>query len=260
MRPIHFLGILAASVLAACGAMQASPQGYADNKTVTTAARPVIVELYTSEGCSSCPPADKELEFLSKQQPVTNAEIIPLAFHVDYWDGPKWRDRFSSPLFTQRQQLYVRQLKLETAYTPQLIVSGRKDMTGTDVNKALLAILESLKAPSGVLTAATSDGIRAKIDVTDLPEHDLSTIFLAVTEDGIASKVNGGENAGTKFRHMAVVRALKPVAFVPVGAASVSADVELPVLPEWKKENLQYVAFVQENSTRRIIAAGRIAR
>jgi hypothetical protein len=258
MRSIHFLGILAASVLAACSVVPASSQSYAGN-SVSASARPVIIELYTSEGCSSCPPADKELEFLSKQQPVTDAQIIPLAFHVDYWDSPRWKDRFSSALYSQRQELYVRRLKLETAYTPQLIIGGRKDVQGTDSNKVLLAVMESAKAPSGTITS-TVVGNSARITVTELPEHDQATIFLAVTEDGLASKVNGGENAGSKFRHMAVVRALKPVGFVPVTDSSSSTEIELPYLSDWKKENLQYVVFVQENANRKIIAAGRIQK
>src|SRR5215203_5351918 len=100
------------------------------------ARRPVLVELFTSEGCSSCPPADKNLAFLENQQPVPQAEIITLAFHVDYWDRLGWKDRFSSPLFSRRQEIYSQALKLDSSYTPQMIVNGESQFVGSDSGKA----------------------------------------------------------------------------------------------------------------------------
>jgi hypothetical protein len=221
-------------------------------------AKTVLVELFTSEGCSSCPPADKELEFLAKQQPVTNADIVTLAFHVDYWDGPEWKDQFSSPLFTQRQELYTRSLKLDSAYTPQMVVGGRKDLVGTDFNKALTAIMDAAKAPAGDLTSATANG-HVKLDISALPAHGQATVYVAATEDNLSSKVSGGENAGSKFRHMSVVRELRPVGVITAEESKFSADIELPYAPAWKRDEVRYVAFVQDNANRNILAAGRIA-
>src|SRR5215212_735890 len=92
----------------------------------------VLVELFTSEGCSSCPPADRNLAFLENQQPVTKAEIVTLAFHVDYWDRLGWKDRFSSPLFSRRQEDYAQAFKLDSNYTPQMIVDGKTEFVGFD--------------------------------------------------------------------------------------------------------------------------------
>ena len=85
---------------------------------------PVLIELFTSEGCSSCPPADQLLTRLEKEQSVGDAEIITLALHVDYWNSLSWKDEFSSPLFSRRQQLYSQALKLDSNYTPQMVVDG----------------------------------------------------------------------------------------------------------------------------------------
>src|SRR5215218_8363456 len=107
------------------------------------ARQPVLVELFTSEGCSSCPPADKNLTFLENQQPVRQAEIITLAFHVDYWDRLGWKDRFSSPLFSRRQEIYSEALKLDSSYTPQMIVDGETEFVGSDSGKAAKEIAKA---------------------------------------------------------------------------------------------------------------------
>src|SRR5947208_15255232 len=110
MRIILFVVIaLTAAVSGACLSQQAEGQKSAASPSPQTQAikRPVLVELFTSEGCSSCPPADRALKFLAEQQPVANAEIIPLAFNVDYWDHLGWQDRFSSAIYSRRQDLYI---------------------------------------------------------------------------------------------------------------------------------------------------------
>src|SRR5215204_4808968 len=114
----------------------------------------VLVELFTSEGCSSCPPADRNLTFLEKQQPVTKADVITLAFHVDYWDRLGWKDRFSSPLYSRRQEIYAQALKLDSNYTPQMIVDGRREFVGSDSGRASKEIEEAIETP------------KAKIDIT----------------------------------------------------------------------------------------------
>ena len=256
MKFINLFTLLLLAINSGCGGFSGR-HTQAASPTNEVQVRPVIVELFTSEGCSSCPPADKQLEFLAKQQPVTGADIITLAFHVDYWDSPNWRDRFSSPLFSRRQELYARQLKLDSAYTPQIVVDGRKEVIATDFNKTLLAIMESAKLVAGSISA-TASGNTVRFEVTGLPEHGPSTLYLAAAEDYIGSKVSGGENAGTKFRHMSVVRELKAVTAIPAGAEGISVECELPYVPTWKKDNLKYAAFVQDNADRRIIAAARI--
>src|SRR4051812_14249507 len=107
---------------------------------------PVVVELFTSEGCSDCPPADALLRKLEEKQPVPNAEIIVLSEHVDYWDHIGWRDRFSSKTFTERQQKYGDRFKLDSVYTPQMVVDGRTELNGADERRALQAITDAAKA------------------------------------------------------------------------------------------------------------------
>src|SRR5579862_3602908 len=102
-----------------------------------SARTPVLVELFTSEGCSSCPPADALLTKLNEEQPVRRVQIIALEEHVDYWDRQGWRDPFSSAEFTARQKGYVQQLQLDAAYTPQMLIDGRREVVGSDSQGAL---------------------------------------------------------------------------------------------------------------------------
>src|SRR5690242_801257 len=105
--------------------------------------RPVVVELFTSEGCSSCPPADALLAELVSKQPIDDVQIIPLAFHVDYWNNLGWMDRFSAPKFTQRQRDYGQAMKLRSIYTPQMVVNGHEEFVGSDREAAQKAIAQA---------------------------------------------------------------------------------------------------------------------
>ena len=117
---------------------------------------PVLVELFTSEGCSSCPPADELLAKLSREQPVDGATIVPLAFHVDYWNRLGWVDRFSSPQFTKRQQEYAAALRADT-YTPQMVVDGRDEFVGSDDARARQSIADAAQSRKGFDSDRSSD-------------------------------------------------------------------------------------------------------
>jgi hypothetical protein len=176
---------------------------------------PVLVELFTSEGCSSCPPADKLLATLQQQQPVTNAHIIVLEEHVDYWDRAGWRDRFSSSLFTERQNLYAPRLKFDDSYTPQMVVDGQAQFLGSDPAKALASITQAAQTPKIVLTLSlpTVDGKRVACSVSTpagatLPRGDL---YAALVDANASTEVKSGENGGKHLEHVSVVRSFQRI-------------------------------------------------
>ena len=108
---------------------------------------PILVELFTSEGCSSCPPADALLGRLLREQPVASADVVPLELHVDYWDRLGWKDPFAAKAYTDRQQAYARALKIEDVYTPQMVVDGRDGFVGSDLSEARKAIAAAVDRP-----------------------------------------------------------------------------------------------------------------
>ncbi len=219
--------------------------------------QPVLVELFTSEGCSSCPPADRNLVFLEKQQPVARAEIITLAFHVDYWDRLGWKDRFSSPLYSRRQQIYTQVLNLESNYTPQMVVDGRTQFVGSDSGKASNAILKSAEtAKASIEVAVEQDHLKVKI--TNAPIHGEATVYAAIAEDGISTRVERGENSGKTLEHISVVRELKTMGVLAANQNELEVSSDLRIGADWKSENLKVVVFVQENEARRIIGVGKV--
>ena len=221
---------------------------------------PVVVELFTSEGCSDCPPADALLAELDRTQPVPGVLVIPLEEHVDYWDHQGWRDPFSSHAFTDRQEHYVRRLDLATAYTPQMVVDGRSDLVGSASKQAHAAIEAAAHAPHVEMTltlAAPEAGpLRATIRTAAPPGeiNEGTDLWLAVTEDGLGSKVAAGENAGRSLEHRAVVRALTTQGHVARGE-TLSTAVDLRIAPTWKRENLRVVVFVSGETTGRVYGA-----
>jgi len=176
---------------------------------------PVLVELFTSEGCSSCPPADRLLATLDSRQPVAGAHIIVLEEHVDYWEGLGWHDRFSSSLYTTRQNLYAPRLKFDSPYTPQMVVDGAFQFVGNDPSKALAAIAKAAalsKIPIN-LALPTLDGKRISSVVSTtsksaLPRGDL---YAALVDLTASTEVKSGENGGHHLDHVSVVRSFQRV-------------------------------------------------
>jgi hypothetical protein len=229
------------------------------------ARRAVVVELFTSEGCSSCPPADALLARLDKTQPVEGAEVIPLALHVDYWNHLGWSDPFSSRQFSERQGEYSAAFGKEDVYTPQMIVDGVKEFNGSNSSLAQEAIGKAAREPKGevLITRAPSQSegfvrITARIDKFPKPTGGESAdVLLVVTESGLASDVARGENSGRKLTHVGVVRSLKSLGGLPEAPGDTfKAETEVPVEKGWRRENLRAVVFAQERGTRRVLAAG----
>jgi len=257
MKPVVLFAVLAFGIVAAgCFSESANGQKSAppvQNAPVAQGRRPVLVELFTSEGCSSCPPADRALKFLAEQQPVQGAEIVPLAFHVDYWDNQGWKDQFSSAAYTKRQELYVEQFGLDSSYTPEMVVDGESQFIGSDTGKAVKEIGKALERQKSLVTLSTN-GNKVDISVKDLPQHSNATLFLAIVEKYATSAVERGENAGSTLQHAAIVRELKPAGLVGSDQPSATFSLDVDVDPTLKPDNIRLVAFVQENNSRRIIA------
>jgi hypothetical protein len=229
-----------------------------------SARTPVIVELFTSEGCSSCPPAEELLSKLETSQPIEGAEIIGLEEHVDYWNHDGWVDSYSSADWTLRQQEYVDRFKGKTPYTPQMIVDGQTQFTGNSAHDALDAIREAAHRPKAQIsitaqTSTKSDAAQFEVQVGSLasfPDKEPSDVWLAVTEEGLETAVKAGENAGKNLQHAAIVRSLHKIGAVPFKDSSpFVTNQQVKFKANWKKENLHIVVFVQERKSLRILGA-----
>ncbi|HEV3061274.1 MAG TPA: DUF1223 domain-containing protein [Vicinamibacterales bacterium] len=245
------------------GALVGAVVGAVGYTQPTAAGRvPVIVELFTSEGCSSCPPADALLKKLVSSQPVPTAEIIALGEHVDYWDRLGWKDRFSSSQLTNRQQVYGTRFNTESIYTPQMVVDGRAELVGSDAAAARRALDRAAAAPHGtirvVTEAITRPAVNVSVTASDLPalsRGDRADIVVALTEDGLRSDVTRGENQGHVLAHVAVVRYLATAGEATANGSATTARAEIPIAQEWQREHLNVVAFVQERHGRAILAS-----
>jgi len=219
---------------------------------------PVLVELFTSEGCSSCPPADALLSALSNAS-LPGALIVPLGLHVDYWDEQGWKDPASMPQATARQSAYALALgNGDRIYTPQLVVDGRDEMIGTDAPAIKKAITKALAAPHvRIALRVDRDGeaLVAHTTIADLPADAVKErvdVVLAVTEDGLMNVVKRGENAGRTLRHDAVVRSLTPMGRIEA-AGEVSGRATLN--RGWRGDRLHAVVFLQGRKSQRIWGA-----
>jgi hypothetical protein len=228
---------------------------------------PVVVELFSSEGCSSCPPADALLRRLERTQPVPGARIIALEEHVDYWNQLGWRDPFSSSQYRYRQNDYARVFSVDSVYTPQMIVAGQAGFVGVDENQAFQEISRAAARPASSIRLRTTPNVKDP-ELLDLivevknegGARSDSDIVLAVTEDNLSSNVSRGENAGRMLRHAAVVRSFGVIGKLsPRRATEVQLAPTLRLPAEWKRDDLRAVVFMQEHESRRITGAGTIA-
>jgi hypothetical protein len=228
---------------------------------------PVVVELFTSEGCSSCPPADAFLKSLDENQPFENVEIIAMEEHVDYWNDLGWRDPYSSQLWTFRQYIYADQLRNRNPYTPQMVVNGRTELVGNQSSKARESILNSAAQPQiTVALSAVASKNPGTSDITiqvDKPASGAQLkkieLWLGITETNLSSSVRGGENSGRELRHAPVLRSLKKVGQVDLTSdGSFTGAFQVGVQKDWKRENLKVVAFLSERKSGQIVGATQV--
>jgi hypothetical protein len=204
---------------------------------------PVLLELFTSEGCSSCPPADALLARLS-DRPIAGIPVVALGEHVDTWDDLGWRDPFSSALFTARHHAYARRLGARSAYTPQVVANGRAQALGSDERAVRAAIAAATREPRGLLSARVvhvdSAGAVLALEA-EWPAATPADVLVALVQDRASTRVSRGENAGRTLAHVAVARAL-----VRAGGGVGRFSGQVAVARSWAPEATRAVAFVQE--------------
>jgi hypothetical protein len=232
---------VALATLAAAGSAVAAPgegPGHA-----------VLVELFTSQGCSSCPPAD---ELLSAIGTEGAGKVVPLAFHVDFWNRQGWTDPFSSRDWTQRQVVYERALKLNQVYTPQAVVDGTTQMVGSNADELRAAIRTAAARPGARLSldvVRSSSRVEVAVDV-DLPDALRGSrldVYVALFETGLSTAVGRGENGGHTLRNDYVVRVLERAARLSKGDASPSHHTtSVRLSKDWNGARLGVAAFVQD--------------
>ena len=227
----------------------------------SSAAHPVVLELFTSEGCSSCPPADALLKRLDEAGRIGDTDIIAFEEHVDYWDRQGWRDPFSSSDWTERQEQYSRALHHDGVYTPELVINGLSDLVGNSEREVLQHISEAAKtsdvvvriASINVLPKSAELTINVEADSTDARSADL---WLAVTERGLSSNVLRGENEGRNLSHAPVLRSLTRVKTQHADSSShAEYKATIGLDKSWKRENLRFVAFLQDRKSLHILGA-----
>lgn len=212
---------------------------------------PVLVELFTSEGCSSCPPADKLLADIERRQPIPNAQVFVLSEHVDYWNRLGWRDPFSTRGFSERQSSYADAFKNNGVYTPQMVVDGHAEFVGSDGSKAREAIMAAANEPKAHIEVTAGDKLIVNVD--KVPGNADSDVLLAITEANLRIDVKNGENSGRMLAHTGVVRRLTVLGRTHDG--TFSAQVSPQIAADWKRGDLQAVIFVQDRHTKHILGA-----
>jgi hypothetical protein len=230
-------------------------------KNNDTQRTPVLVELFTSEGCSDCPPADALLAKLDRSQPVPEAQLIVLSEHVDYWNYIGWKDPYSSHEYSLRQGAFAGHFGSGSVYTPQMVVDGHIELVGSDERGAIEAIQNALRAEKMpvALSSIRSEGNRIAMHVDVGPSPSglagrSGKILIAVADESDESNVVRGENAGRTLRHIAVVRDLSEVGTLD-RSGKFSQDVAVN-FNSGNKGNLRIVAFVQDPAQGTILGAG----
>lgn len=235
-------------------ALAVSGAALADCSVQSGPSTAALVELYTSQGCSSCPPADQQLNRLGNSTD-RRLVVVPIALHVDYWDYIGWRDAFARPEFSVRQKRLA-QGGRGSVYTPQFFVNGTEWRPWHDSLPKQLQAINQIPAAAqialrGRLNAARTMTIDA--DVSTIDRQEPSSLYLAVAESGLATNVLRGENAGSKLAHDHVVREWLGPLLLNNGQVAIQQKIELS--PLWDRSRLEVLAFVQSNRTGKVLQA-----
>ena len=213
-----------------------------------------LVELYTSEGCSSCPPADRQLSRLSEALEA-GALAVPLSLHVSYWDAIGWKDPFAQTAFVERQRALVQARGGSSVYTPQFFVGGQEARSWPETFAASVKRINAAPAAADIRIQATptAGGLALTAQASARDMSTPAALYVAVTEAGLVSRVLRGENGGATLGHDGVARAwIGPIAFER-GSAVVQREVALPA--GWNRDRLSIVAFVQDARSGAVLQA-----
>ncbi|MHB8206349.1 DUF1223 domain-containing protein [Mucilaginibacter sp.] len=214
-----------------------------------------VIELFTSEGCSSCPPADAVVAKIEKES--GGKPIYILAFHVDYWNRLGWKDGFSSAAYSQRQNQYARWLKLSSVYTPKFVLNGRTEFVGSEEGTLRNAIKTNLTKNAATqisLSDITINQNKAQLRYQTQGKTANSVLLVAVVQKSAQTKVERGENSGRTLSHVQIVRAIESIS---LKADKGSASIELP--KGFDAHGAEVIAFVQNTSNGEITGATKVA-
>jgi hypothetical protein len=213
----------------------------------------ILVELFTSEGCDSCPPADAVLMRLAQQRNIAGAEVIVMSEHVDYWNHLGWTDPYSSRQFTQRQNEYADALGANV-YTPQIIVDGRHDVLGSNYAAVVDTVSRASRNAKAPLTVEAKWREKTlDLHVAASPVREAAHVYVAITEDKLSNNVSRGENKGRRLTHTGVVRRLSLLG-APKSNTPFAVDQAIPLSPEWKIADLHAVVFTQGRKSHAVLA------
>ncbi|HXZ33295.1 MAG TPA: DUF1223 domain-containing protein [Terriglobales bacterium] len=223
-----------------------------------TARIPILVELFTSEGCSDCPPADAFLQQLDRQ-PFPGAEMVVLSEHVDYWNHDGWKDPYSSSFFSERQAAYAREFTLPSVYTPEMVVDGSTEFVGSNQAVASKAFAKALTATKvdirlTSLSVGSDDILRAHVETAALPKSTKADLYAAVALNHAESQVSAGENAGRRISHTSVARSVTRIAPLRDNQP-LTKDVQLKLPPDVDPKNARLVVFIQESHQGKVLGA-----
>ena len=214
-----------------------------------------LVELYTSEGCSSCPPAEQQLGRLA-QVLDAGADAVPLALHVGYWDELGWKDAYAQTAFGERQQWLVAANRQNTVYTPQFFVAGSAVRDWPDGLRDQVQEINARPATARIRVQAKAQDdavLSLQIEAATVAGASSAALYLALAESGLVATVARGENGGRTLAHEHVVRAwIGPLAVTDDGLSLRRA---LPLAADWNRARLEVIAFIQDTNNGRVLQA-----
>jgi len=251
---MKWLIIISAFIIAACSGFAGQKKNDEVGNVITKKINGsfssfALLELFTSEGCSSCPPAD----ILLPQLATENTNVIPLSFHVDYWNHLGWTDPFSQAEFSDRQRQYGRQFRLESIYTPQLIINGEFEMVGSNRSTAETDIKNVLRNRAEVevkIAQVRKEDNKLSIDCTLSGNTDQTDVMVALVQKHAEMKVKGGENRGSKLSHTNVVRSFSQ----QPAQKKMQFGVDVP--KNLAEDNMQLIVYTQEKKSLKITGVG----